>query len=120
MMNLDENKIKKQINSEVRFYQVKKTFKEKFFYIRLSITKQRPDCLFSLILKNVIYSFILLFLGVVLCDIDLENNSSYDQLLICVATAGPVVMGLYFTVLTFVASSTHENLPPKVQNIWLF
>lgn len=119
MMNLDENKIKKQINSEVRFYQVKKTFKEKFFYIRLSITKQRPDCLFSLILKNVIYSFILLFLGVVLCDIDLENNSSYDQLLICVATAGPVVMGLYFTVLTFVASSTHENLPPKVQNILL-
>ncbi len=119
MMKFDENKIRKQIYREIKSYQRKKAISEKIFSARKGFTKQRLDSLVWLSIKNTLFSFILFSLGVILFDIEFGSKSSYEQILTCVATAGPVIMGLYFTVLTFVSTSTHKNLPPKVQNILL-
>ena len=112
---------RKKINRQVFLYRLKKRIRNFCFKkIYEFFKKDKEETLLFLTLRNTFISFgVVFFLYVCLGCEQINSKSSLDQIFVCVAAAGPVIMGLYYSGLTFVASTTHNKLPPKVQSLLL-
>jgi hypothetical protein len=116
---LSKEKIKK-IDKEVFIYLAKKKIKNFLFLRKRQLFKtEMNEGVVLLLIKNLSIGLSAFFLLFLIFGIEKINNSSFDSLIVCIAAAGPVMMGLYYSGLTFVASTTHQNLSPKVQNLLL-
>ncbi len=117
---LNKEKIKK-IDKEVLDYLAKEKRKNSLFLKKNQFFKSEiNEGIVLLLVKNLIIGLILFLLLFNLFGVEKIDNSSFDSLIVCIAAAGPVMMGLYYSGLIFVASTTHQKLPPKVQNFLLY